>query len=107
MKSHGPERAGTPGAPDALDAPVGAAVTPGPARSGRGTPRSTPPQQNATQEPRMSRTATANRGVAEVIRCAVVGDFAGWLSNAGGSIGLTTYQAGKVVLIGWDGRQVT
>ena len=29
------------------------------------------------------------------------------MSRAGGSIALTTYQAGKVVMIGWDGRQVT
>ena len=28
-------------------------------------------------------------------------------SQAGGSIVLTTYQAGKVGMIGWDGRQVT
>ncbi len=33
--------------------------------------------------------------------------FPSWLSQAGGSIVLTTYQAGKVGMIGWDGRQVT
>ena len=43
----------------------------------------------------------------EVIRCDLSGDFAGWMSRAGGSIVLTTYQAGKVVMIGWNGRQVT
>jgi uncharacterized protein (TIGR03032 family) len=44
---------------------------------------------------------------AEVIRCDLAGDFAGWIAGAGGSVALTTYQAGKVVLVGWDGRQVT
>jgi hypothetical protein len=29
------------------------------------------------------------------------------MSRAGGSIALTTYQAGKVILAGWDGAQVT
>ena len=29
------------------------------------------------------------------------------MAGAGGSIALTTYQAGKVVMIGWDGARVT
>ena len=41
------------------------------------------------------------------IRCDVSESFPSWLSQAGGSIVLTTYQAGKVGMIGWDGRQVT
>jgi uncharacterized protein (TIGR03032 family) len=44
---------------------------------------------------------------AEVIRCDVSGAFPQWMSQAGGSVAITTYQAGKVALIGWDGRQVT
>jgi hypothetical protein len=43
----------------------------------------------------------------EVIRCDLAGDFAAWMARAGGSIVLTTYQAGKVVLVGWDGARVT
>ena len=43
----------------------------------------------------------------EVIRCDLAGDFAAWIARAGGSVALTTYQAGKVVLVGWDGQQVT
>jgi uncharacterized protein (TIGR03032 family) len=43
----------------------------------------------------------------QVIGCAVSGAFPQWLSEAGGTLALTTYQAGKVGLIGWDGRQVT
>jgi uncharacterized protein (TIGR03032 family) len=43
----------------------------------------------------------------EVIRCELSGDFAAWMAGAGGSIILTTYQAGKVVLVGWDGARVT
>jgi hypothetical protein len=41
------------------------------------------------------------------IGCDVSESFPTWMSQAGGSIVLTTYQAGKVGMIGWDGRQVT
>ncbi|MFH1921744.1 MAG: TIGR03032 family protein [Planctomycetota bacterium] len=41
------------------------------------------------------------------IACAASGEFQGWLSQAGGSLAITTYQAGKVAMVGWDGRQVT
>jgi uncharacterized protein (TIGR03032 family) len=41
------------------------------------------------------------------IECAASADFQGWLAQAGGSLAITTYQAGKVATIGWDGRQVT
>ncbi|MFO0909472.1 MAG: TIGR03032 family protein [Isosphaeraceae bacterium] len=47
------------------------------------------------------------RGPGGLLRCGVVGEFAAWISNAGGSLAITTYQAGKVVLAGWDGRQVS
>jgi len=43
----------------------------------------------------------------DIIECAISDAFAAWMSQAGGSIVLTTYQAGKVAMIGWDGRQVT
>ena len=46
-------------------------------------------------------------GMSETIRCDVSESFPSWLSQAGGSIVLTTYQAGKVGMIGWDGLQVT
>ena len=48
-----------------------------------------------------------SEGVSSTIRCDVSESFPAWLSQAGGSIVLTTYQAGKVGMIGWDGRQVT
>lgn len=41
------------------------------------------------------------------IECAASAEFQGWLSQAGGSLAITTYQAGKVAMIGWDGRQIT
>jgi uncharacterized protein (TIGR03032 family) len=46
-------------------------------------------------------------GPPETVRCSISPSFPDWLSAAGGSIALTTYQAGKVGMIGWDGRQVT
>jgi len=41
------------------------------------------------------------------IGCAVRGSFQDWLSRASGSVMVTTYQAGKVAVVGWDGAQVT
>jgi uncharacterized protein (TIGR03032 family) len=41
------------------------------------------------------------------VECAARGEFQNWIARAGGSLVLTTYQAGKVATIGWDGRQVT
>jgi uncharacterized protein (TIGR03032 family) len=41
------------------------------------------------------------------IYCSATPAFAEWLSSAGGSVAATTYQAGKVVLAGWNGFQVT
>ncbi len=41
------------------------------------------------------------------IECAASSEFEGWLAQAGGSLAITTYQAGKVAMIGWDGRQLT
>jgi uncharacterized protein (TIGR03032 family) len=45
--------------------------------------------------------------MSEAVRCDISESFPAWMSQAGGSIVLTTYQAGKVGMIGWDGRQVT
>lgn len=43
----------------------------------------------------------------EQIACALHGDFADWLAESRGSLVLTTYQAGKVASIAWDGVQPT
>lgn len=43
----------------------------------------------------------------ETIACTVDDGFCQWLSQMDGSLILSTYQAGKVILIGWNGRQVT
>ena len=53
----------------------------------------------------MSQTA----GAGEMVRveCAASAGFETWLAQAGGSLVVSTYQAGKVAIIGWDGRQVT
>lgn len=53
---------------------------------------------------------TAGTSVAprsDLIRCDISPDFGEWLSRAGGSVAITTYQAGKVALVGWDGQRVT
>lgn len=41
------------------------------------------------------------------ITCNASEAFCAWIAQAGGSVVLTTYQAGKVAVLGWDGRQVT
>src|ERR1700733_6925600 len=46
-------------------------------------------------------------GRPETGRCEISPSFPDWLRAAGGSIALTTYQAGKAGMIGWGGRQVT
>ena len=47
--------------------------------------------------------------VGEQIGCRVSDSFASWMAQAAGSLAVTTYQAGKLVMLGWDpGRgQVT
>src|SRR5476651_622405 len=43
----------------------------------------------------------------EVISCAASDAFGSWLGSVSGSLAITTYQAGKVALVGWNGRQVS
>src|SRR5437867_981454 len=44
-----------------------------------------------------------------IIRVAISDSFQGWMSACGGALAVTTYQAGKVAMLGWDERvgQVT
>ena len=41
------------------------------------------------------------------IECAASTGFQSWVAQAAGSLAITTYQAGKVAMIGWDGGQIT
>ncbi|MEH2089636.1 hypothetical protein [Nostoc sp.] len=41
-----------------------------------------------------------------LIQCDADQGFISWLSQAGGSVAITTYQAGKLALVGWNGEQV-
>lgn len=41
------------------------------------------------------------------IQCQASQEFSTWLAESGGSLLVSTYQAGKVAIIGWDGRQIT
>lgn len=43
----------------------------------------------------------------QVIECRISNAFQAWLSQAKGTLAITTYQAGKLALIGWNGQQVT
>ena len=53
----------------------------------------------------MTRSPDTSDGVR--IECAVVGGFREWIAQSGGSLAVSTYQAGKVAMIGFDGRQPT
>jgi uncharacterized protein (TIGR03032 family) len=44
---------------------------------------------------------------AETLQCDVTPGFARWISDARVSLAITTYQANKVILVGWDGERVT
>ena len=41
-----------------------------------------------------------------MVACSASSGFQDWLAQADGSLVVSTYQAGKVAMIGWDGRQV-
>ncbi|MBN1394652.1 MAG: TIGR03032 family protein [Pirellulales bacterium] len=53
----------------------------------------------------MGSQAVVNDPVA--VACSTTPDFQEWLASADGAIAASTYQAGKVALIGWDGRRAT
>jgi len=41
------------------------------------------------------------------VECSASAEFTAWLAQAGGALVVSTYQAGKVAMIGHDGRQAT
>jgi uncharacterized protein (TIGR03032 family) len=41
------------------------------------------------------------------VACSASPAFQDWMAEAGGSVAVSTYQAGKVAMIGWDGARVT
>lgn len=53
----------------------------------------------------MNETTTENPNVQ--IECGASEGFSQWLAQSRGTLAITTYQAGKVALVGWDGRQLT
>jgi len=42
----------------------------------------------------------------KTIKCQIDAGFGRWIATCGGSIAITTYQAGKVAIVGWTGSQV-
>lgn len=51
---------------------------------------------------------TANQPPAnKPLACAPDQSFVEWLANRNGSLVVSTYQAGKLLMIGWDGKQLT
>lgn len=48
-----------------------------------------------------------SEAAADRIACGTSESFAAWLAEAAGTIAISTYQAGKLAFVGWDGRQVS
>lgn len=42
----------------------------------------------------------------QAITCRAENGFAEWMSHIGGSVVISTYQAGKVAIVGWNGTQI-
>lgn len=61
-----------------------------------------PTHQPATRTPDLT-----DSNLAKTITCSIDNGFQSWLSQAGGSLAITTYQAGKIAIVGWDGSQVS
>lgn len=57
--------------------------------------------------PELSSSADPAEPVEEHVACKVDEGFAAWMQASGGSLMISTYQAGKVVMVGWNGRQVS
>ena len=51
--------------------------------------------------------AQATTAAPLAVSCSASPEFGEWLARAQGSLAVSTYQAGKVSLIGWDGRRVS
>lgn len=43
----------------------------------------------------------------ELIACEVTPSFQDWMSRAGGALVISTYQAGKIAMVGWSGTEVS
>lgn len=50
---------------------------------------------------------SASPEMSEHVACQIDEGFAAWMQGCGGSMIITTYQAGKVVMVGWNGQQVS
>jgi uncharacterized protein (TIGR03032 family) len=55
----------------------------------------------------MSNSAEASPPAGEIIACAATDGFQEWMRTAGGVVAITTYQAGKVAMLGWNGAQAS
>lgn len=45
--------------------------------------------------------------VNDTLKCTVDAGFTEWLAASGGSLAISTYQAGRLFMVGWNGRQVS
>jgi len=69
---------------------------------GRSTMSSSPAATDAAQDPPQDTPAAPER-----LECVSDAGFNQWIAASGGSIACSTYQAGKLLLIGWGGQRVS
>jgi uncharacterized protein (TIGR03032 family) len=55
----------------------------------------------------IANTSNVFTNVSDYITCNVSDSFQSWLAQSGGSIAISTYQAGKLALVGWNGEQIS
>ncbi len=65
------------------------------------------PRREDPQRPAAPPAAAVPPGKAEPISCTPDQGFAEYMAGCGGSIAITTYQAGRLFLIGWKDQRVT
>ena len=67
------------------------------------------PAQTALQSlrPLTAAASTSQSSTTDTISCTADEGFQSWLSQAGGSLAISTYQAGKLALVSWNGQQVS
>src|SRR3546814_17426972 len=53
------------------------------------------------------RTGATRLNADSSLQCRADAGFGAWLAASGGSLAVTTYQAHKLLLIGWNGRQLS
>jgi uncharacterized protein (TIGR03032 family) len=64
-------------------------------------------QPHQSSAPSAVRLPDLNSSITCTVTCTVDDGFQDWLSQAAGAIAISTYQAGKLAFVGWDGTEIS